>query len=42
MKAVVFGHVHGAFYYPLESEKNGVQYYLTSCDKLGFRLKKIV
>lgn len=42
VKAVVFGHVHGTFYYPLESEKNGVQYYLTSCDKLGFRLKKIL
>ncbi|MBQ9081787.1 MAG: metallophosphoesterase [Clostridia bacterium] len=42
VKHVVFGHIHGAMYYPLESEKNGVKYYLTSCDKLGFRLKKIL
>lgn len=40
--AVVFGHIHGAMYYPLESEKNGVKYYLTSCDKLNFQLKKIL
>ena len=39
---VVFGHIHGAIYYPLESEKNGIKYYLTSCDKLGFRLRKIL
>lgn len=42
VKYVVFGHIHGAVYYPLESEKNGIKYFLTSCDKLGFRLKKIV
>lgn len=40
--AVVFGHIHGAMYYPLESEKNGIKYYLTSCDKLNFQLKKIL
>lgn len=40
--AVVFGHIHGAMYYPLECEKNGVKYYLTSCDKLNFQLKKIL
>lgn len=39
---VIFGHIHGAVFYPLESEKNGIKYYLTSCDKLGFRLKKIL
>jgi hypothetical protein len=39
---VIFGHIHGAIYYPLECEKNGIKYYLTSCDKLGFRLKEIV
>ncbi len=39
---VVFGHIHGAIYYPLESEKNGIKYHLTSCDKLGFRLQKII
>ena len=39
---VVFGHIHGSVFYPLESEKNGIAYHLTSCDKLGFRLKKIL
>lgn len=39
---VVFGHIHGPVYYPLESEKNGIKYYLTSCDKLDFQLKKIL
>ena len=39
---VVFGHIHGGVFYPLESEKNGVKYHLTSCDKLGFKLKKIL
>lgn len=39
---VVFGHIHGSVYYPLESEKNGIKYYLTSCDKLDFQLKKIL
>lgn len=39
---VIFGHIHGAIYYPLETEKNGIRYYLTSCDKLAFHLKKIL
>ena len=39
---VIFGHIHGSVFYPLESEKNGISYHLTSCDKLGFRLKKIL
>lgn len=37
----VFGHIHGVVFYPLDSEKNGVKYHLTSSDKLGFKLKKI-
>ncbi len=37
----VFGHIHGAAYFPLKTEKNGVAYYLTSCDKTGFQLVKI-
>ena len=41
VSACVFGHIHGTVYYPPEQEKNGIKYYLTSCDKLGFRLKKI-
>ena len=37
----VFGHIHGAGYFPLKTEKNGIEYYLTSCDKLAFKLVKI-
>lgn len=37
----VFGHLHGASYFPLKTEKNGVEYILSSCDKVGFRLVKI-
>ncbi len=39
---VVFGHIHGAVYFPLVTEINGISYYLTSCDKLNFRLIKIL
>ncbi len=38
---VVFGHIHGSFYFPLKTEKNGVEYILASCDKVGFNLIKI-
>jgi hypothetical protein len=38
---VVFGHLHGPIFFPLHSEKNGVEYHLTSCDKLDFKLTKI-
>ena len=38
---VVFGHIHGAAYFPLRSYKNGITYHLTSCDKMGFQLVKI-
>ena len=38
---VVFGHLHGAGYFPLKSEKNGIEYFLTSCDKLHFTLVEI-
>ncbi len=37
----VFGHIHGAAYFPYKTEKNGVEYILSSCDKLGFKLVKI-
>ena len=37
----VFGHIHGAVYFPLKSERNGIAYHLTSCDKTGFKLVKI-
>ena len=38
---VVFGHIHGAAYFPLRCEKNGIEYHLASCDKVGFKLIKI-
>ena len=38
---VVFGHIHGASYFPLKSYKNGIEYILSSCDKVGFNLVKI-
>lgn len=41
VKKVVFGHLHGAGYYPLKAEKNGIEYFLTSCDKLHFALTQI-
>ena len=37
----VFGHLHGSGYFPLRSEKNSIEYFLTSCDKTDFRLTKI-
>lgn len=37
----VFGHIHGAAYFPLKTERNGVEYILASCDKVGFKLVKI-
>ncbi len=39
---VVFGHLHGSVYFPLKCERNGVSYYLTSCDKTKFSLTEIV
>ena len=41
VSAVVFGHVHGAAYFPLRTEKNQITYYLTACDKTGFALTEI-
>ncbi|MBO5045400.1 MAG: metallophosphoesterase [Clostridia bacterium] len=38
---VVFGHLHGSGYFPLRTEKNGIIYYLTSCDKAKFTLTLI-
>lgn len=39
---VVFGHVHGQSYFPLRSVKDGIEYVLTSCDKVGFALQRIL
>ncbi len=41
VEKVVFGHIHGAVYFPLKTEKDGVEYIMTSCDKVGFSLVKI-
>lgn len=41
VKTAVFGHIHGATYFPLKTTKNGVEYILASCDKLAFKLVKI-
>ncbi len=38
---VVFGHIHGAAYFPLRTQKNGITYHLTACDKTAFQLVKI-
>ncbi len=38
---VVFGHIHGAAYFPLKTQLNGVEYIMASCDKLDFKLVKI-
>lgn len=39
---VIFGHIHGDAYFPLRSVKNGIEYVLTSCDKTGFFLERIL
>ena len=39
---VVFGHLHGSAYFPLKCEKNGIEYFLTSCDKVRFTLTQII
>ena len=41
VKKVIFGHIHGHAYFPLKFEKNGIEYFLTSCDKTQFKLVKI-
>lgn len=38
---VVFGHLHGAGFFPLKCERGGIEYFLTSCDKVNFRLTQI-
>jgi predicted phosphohydrolase len=37
----VFGHIHGNTFFPFKTEKNGVEYLLTSCDKTEFKLTKV-
>lgn len=39
---VVFGHLHGEVYFPFRHVREGVEYILTSCDKVGFALQRIL
>ncbi|MGN0804359.1 MAG: metallophosphoesterase [Candidatus Coproplasma sp.] len=39
---VVFGHIHGQSYFPYRTVKDGIEYVLTSCDKVGFTLQTIL
>jgi len=39
---VVFGHIHGEAFFPFRTVKNGVEYVLTSCDKVDFTLQRIL
>lgn len=39
---VIFGHIHGENYFPYRTVKNGIEYILTSCDKVGFSLQTIL
>ncbi len=38
----VFGHLHGDVYFPFRHVKNGIEYVLTSCDKVAFSLQRIL
>ena len=39
---VVFGHIHGQSFFPFRTVKGGIEYVLTSCDKVGFALQLIL
>ncbi len=41
VQKVIFGHLHGSGYFPLRCEKDGIEYFLTSCDKTKFSLVEI-
>ena len=38
----VFGHIHGQSFFPFRTVKGGIEYVLTSCDKVGFALQLIL
>ena len=42
VEKVIFGHIHGENYFPFRTVKNGIEYILTSCDKVGFTLQRIL
>lgn len=39
---VVFGHIHGETHFPFRTVKDGIEYVLTSCDKVNFTLQRIL
>lgn len=39
---VIFGHIHGETYFPFRQVRGGIEYVLTSCDKVGFALQRIL
>lgn len=39
---VIFGHIHGETYFPYRTVKEGIEYILTSCDKVGFTLQPVL
>ena len=41
VQKAVFGHIHGAAYFPLRTERKGVEYHLSACDKVAFKLVKV-
>lgn len=42
VEKVIFGHIHGETYFPYRSVRDGIEYILTSCDKVGFVLQRIL
>ena len=42
VEKVVFGHIHGETFFPYRTQKNGIEYVLTSCDKVAFTLQLIL
>lgn len=39
---VIFGHIHGQAFFPLRTVKDGIEYVLTSCDKVAFTVQPIL
>ncbi len=39
---VIFGHLHGDVYFPFRTVRGNIEYILTSCDKVGFTLQRIL
>lgn len=39
---VVFGHLHGEAFFPFRTVRDNTEYILTSCDKVGFSLQRVL